>query len=180
MRPDCQQPGDHRSPATAGFARPIRRAAGRPRQPLAPRRATTAAGATALDASATSTPATTAAAPPAALPNNGNPWFISAQGMGNGSIDASSVSSFLVTCNQYAAGAIAGALQAGNSPFTVHYNLTLMFYMNACQIQMDVNVDKVFTQLSAAAEAKYMVCAGRSLSQLSVLHHQRRHHHDHQ
>ena len=30
-----------------------------------------------------------------------------------------------------------------------------MFYMNACQIQMDVNVDKVFTQLSAAAEAKY-------------------------
>jgi hypothetical protein len=30
-----------------------------------------------------------------------------------------------------------------------------MFYMNACQIQMDVDVDKVFTQLSAAAEAKY-------------------------
>jgi len=76
--------------------------------------------------------------------------------MGNGSIDASSVNTFLVTCNQYAAGAIAGSLQAGMSPFTVHYYLTLMFYMNACQIQMDVNVDKVFTQLSAAAEAKYM------------------------
>ena len=76
--------------------------------------------------------------------------------MGHGSIDASSVSSFLVTCNQYAAGAIAGSLQAGMSPFTVHYNLTLMFYMNACQIQMHVDVDKVFTQLSAAAEAKYM------------------------
>ena len=53
-----------------------------------------------------------------------------------------------MTCNQYAAGAIAGALQAGNSPFTVHYNLTLMFYMNACQIQMDVNVDKVYTTRS--------------------------------
>lgn len=76
--------------------------------------------------------------------------------MGHGSIDASSVSSFLVTCGQDAAGAIAGSLQAGMSPFTVHYNLTLMFYMNACQIQMHVDVDKVFTQLSAAAEAKFM------------------------
>jgi hypothetical protein len=54
-----------------------------------------------------------------------------------------------------AAGAIVGALQAGRSPFTVHYNLTLMFYMNACQVQMHVNVDKVFTQLSGAVEAKY-------------------------
>ena len=115
---------------------------------------TTASGPSSSSSTSTTT-STTTATPPAA-PNNGNPWFISARGMGHGSIDASSVSSFLVTCNQYAAGAIAGSLQAGMSPFTVHYNLTLMFYMNACQIQMHVDVDKVFTQLSAAAEAKYM------------------------
>jgi len=48
-----------------------------------------------------------------------------------------------------------GALQAGQTPFTVHYNLTEMFYMNACQIQMHVDVDKTFSQLSVAAEAKY-------------------------
>ena len=93
--------------------------------------------------------------PPAPLPNNGNPWFISAQGTGHGSIEASAISSFLVTCNQFAAGAIVGSLQAGASPFTIHYNLTLMFYINACQIEMHADVDKIFTQLSAAAEAKY-------------------------
>ena len=84
-----------------------------------------------------------------------SPWFISAQGMGHGSIEASGISSFLVTCNQMAAGAIVGALQAGHSPFTIHYNLTMMFYMNACQIQMHVDVDKTFTQFSGAMQAKY-------------------------
>ncbi|MGB6518334.1 MAG: hypothetical protein WBE79_07520 [Candidatus Cybelea sp.] len=122
--------------------------------------AATASGSTPTSGASTTTPAagstTATAAAPAAAANSGNPWFISAQGMGHGSIDASSVSSFLVTCGQDAAGAIAGSLQAGMSPFTVHYNLTLMFYMNACQIQMHVDVDKVFTQLSAAAEAKFM------------------------
>ncbi len=114
-------------------------------------------GSTPAPAAGSATGAAASASAPPATPNVGsNPYFISAQGMGNGSIDASSVSTFLVTCNQLAAGAIAGSLQAGMSPFTVHYNLTLMFYMNACQIQMDVNVDKVYTQLSAAAEAKYM------------------------
>lgn len=124
-----------------------------------PASGTPASGSTPASGASTGTAAggaTATATAPAAQPNSGNPWFISAQGMGNGSIDASSISSFLVTCNQYAAGAIAGSLQAGMSPFTVHYDLTLMFYMNAVQIQMDVNVDKVFTQLSAAAEAKYM------------------------
>ena len=90
--------------------------------------------------------------------NSGSPWFISAQGTGHGSIEASGISSFLVTCNQLAAGAIVGALQAGRSPFTVHYNLTLMFYMNACQVQMHVEVDKVFTQLSGAVQAQYGFC----------------------
>lgn len=129
-----------------------------PAAPAAP-----AAPAPAAGTSPTAGPSTPTAVPaasakplvPSAPINNGNPWFISAQGAGHGSIEASGVSSFLVTCNQFAAGAIVGALQAGRSPFTLHYNLTMMFYMNACQIQMHVDVDKVFTQFSGAAEAQY-------------------------
>lgn len=129
----------------------------------APAPSTPASG-TASPATGSTTPASggtasgsTAAAGASAAPvvNTGQPWFISAQGTGHGSIEASGISSFLVTCNQLAAGAIVGSLQAGRSPFIVQYNLTEMFYMNACQIQMDVDVDKCFTQLSAAAEAKY-------------------------
>src|ERR1700678_479321 len=114
----------------------------------------TATGSSSSSTSGQSSSTAAGSSAPPALPNNGNPWDISAQGTGRGSIDASSVSSFLVTCDQYAAGAVMGALRAGMSPFTVQYNLTLMFYMNACQIQMNVDVDKVFTQLSGAAEVK--------------------------
>ena len=128
--------------------------------PSAPPAGSTAAPGASTPAAAAgapaSTPTATPALPPAPAPNNGNPWFISAQGTGNGSIDPSGVSSFLVTCNQYAAGAIAGAVQDGKPPFTVHANLTLMFYMNACQIHMDIDMDKTFTQFSGAVEAKYM------------------------
>ncbi len=92
------------------------------------------------------------------LPGAGDdksPWFLSAQGSGHGSIEASGISSFLVTCNQMAAGAIVGALKNGHSPFTVHYNMKLLFYINACDIQMHVDVDKTFDQFSGAAQAKY-------------------------
>ena len=92
------------------------------------------------------------------LPGTGDgksPWFIGAQGTGHGSIEASGISSFLVTCNQMAAGAVVGAVKNGRSPFTVHYNMKLLFYINACDIQMHVDVDKTFTQFSGAAEAKY-------------------------
>ncbi len=92
------------------------------------------------------------------LPGTGDaksPWFIGAQGTGHGSIEASGISSFLVTCNQMAAGAVVGALKNGRSPFTVHYNMKQLFYINACDIQMHVDVDKTFTQFSGAAEAKY-------------------------
>jgi hypothetical protein len=145
--PGSAAPPSAASPAPSGAA-----------SPATPPGSTAAAG-TPTQAAATGSTATTATsapntAVPAASPNNGNPWFISAQGTGNGSIDASGVSSFLVTCNQYAAGAIAGALQAGHSPFVVNADLTLMFYMNACEVQIDVDIDKVFTQLSGAAEAK--------------------------
>ncbi len=83
-----------------------------------------------------------------------SPLFISAQGAGQGSIEAAGISSFLVTCNEFAAGAIVGSLRAGQSPFTVHYNLTLMFYINACHIDVHVDVDKVFDQFSGAVAVK--------------------------
>jgi len=81
------------------------------------------------------------------------PFFIDAQGNGKGSIEASGISSFLVTCNQMAAGAIGGSLKAGMSPFTVHYNLKQQFYINACHVEIDVDVDKVFDQVSGALSA---------------------------
>jgi hypothetical protein len=84
-----------------------------------------------------------------------SPWFIGAQGTGHGSIEASGISSFLVTCNQMAAGAVVGALKDGRSPFTVHYNMKMLFYINACDIRMHVDVDKVFDQFSGAVQAKY-------------------------
>ncbi len=125
--------------------------------PAAGGASTPAAGA-AKPATPTPAPAggapTTTAAPPAVV-NNGNPWFISAQTSGQGSIEASGISSFLVTCNQLAAGAIVGSLQAGRSPFVVHYNLSEMFYINACQINMTINVDKVFTQFSGDVNANF-------------------------
>jgi len=92
------------------------------------------------------------------LPGAGDdksPWFISAPGSTKGSIEASGVSSFLVTCNQLAAGAIVGALKDGRSPFTIHYNMKLLFYVNACDIHLHIDVDKVFTQVSGAASANF-------------------------
>lgn len=88
--------------------------------------------------------------------DNKSPWFLSAQGTGKGSIEASGISSFLVSCNQLAAGAIVGALKDGRCPFTVHYNMKLLFYINDCDIRMTVDVDKVFTQFSGAVAANYM------------------------
>ncbi|PYK29003.1 MAG: hypothetical protein DME59_00970 [Verrucomicrobia bacterium] len=104
-------------------------------------------------AAVSSPPPSTASSP--ATGDAKSPWFISAQGTGHGSIEASGISSFLVTCNQMAAGAVVGALKNGRSPFTVHYNMKQLFYINACDIQMHVDVDKTFTQLSGAVEAKY-------------------------
>lgn len=80
------------------------------------------------------------------------PMYLSAQGNGKGSIEANSVSSFLVTMNTLAAGAVEGSLQRGVSPFTVHYNMQQQYYINACDIHMDIDVDKVFTQFSAAVD----------------------------
>jgi len=78
------------------------------------------------------------------------PFFINAQGAGKGSIEATSISSFLITLNMLAAGAVIGSLKNGVSPFTVHYNLKQLFYINACDIHMIIDVDKVFDQFSAS------------------------------
>ncbi len=58
------------------------------------------------------------------------PMYLHAQTTGKGSIEEHGISAFLVTCNQLAAGAIAGSLQAGVSPFTVTNQLKEAFYVN--------------------------------------------------
>ena len=78
------------------------------------------------------------------------PYYLNAQGAGKGSIEAQGISSYLVTCNQMAGGAVAGSIEKGVSPFTVHYNLKQQFYINACDIHMEIDVDKVFQQFSSA------------------------------
>jgi hypothetical protein len=82
-----------------------------------------------------------------------NPMFVNAQGSGKGSIEAHGYSSFLVTCNQLAAGAIAGSMQAGNPPFVVGCTLKEQFYIEACQITLKIDVDKVYDSISTAVSA---------------------------
>lgn len=81
------------------------------------------------------------------------PMFIDAQGAGKGSIEAQGYSAFLVTCNELAAGAIAGSLKDGVSPFTVHCNLKEEVYIHACQVEVTINVSKCYDQFSAALSA---------------------------
>jgi hypothetical protein len=81
------------------------------------------------------------------------PLIVNTQGNGKGSLESSGISAFLVTCNQFAAGAIAGSLRRGKSPFMVHYNLKKSFYINACQVVVIVDADKTFEQFSAAISA---------------------------
>lgn len=93
-----------------------------------------------------------------------SPFYINAQGAGKGSIESSGISSYLVTCNELAAGAVAGSLKDGVSPFTVHYNLKQLFYINACDIHVIADVDKVFDQFSAAVSAGFAGFSSDSLS----------------
>lgn len=79
------------------------------------------------------------------------PMFIGAQTTGKGSIEATGHSSFLVTCNEFAAGAIAGALKNGAPPFVVTNELTELFYINNVTATVTVDVDKVYDSFSAAA-----------------------------
>ncbi|TCO62918.1 hypothetical protein [Actinocrispum wychmicini] len=83
------------------------------------------------------------------------PMYISAQSTGKGSIEQHGYCSFLVTCNQFAAGAIAGSLTKGVSPFVVTNNLKEMFYVNGITATVHVDVDKVYDSFSAAGEAGF-------------------------
>ncbi|HEV7172901.1 hypothetical protein [Pedococcus sp.] len=78
------------------------------------------------------------------------PMYLHAQTTGKGSIEEHGISAFLVTCNQLAAGAIAGSLQAGVSPFTVTNQLKEAFYVNGITATVHVDVDKVYDSFSAA------------------------------
>jgi len=78
------------------------------------------------------------------------PMWIEAQGSGKGSIEAQGYSSFLITCNQMAAGAISGSLQDGQVPFTVSATLKEQFYINGANITVTADADKCFDQMSAA------------------------------
>ncbi|MFG1798384.1 hypothetical protein [Nocardia sp. NPDC049149] len=84
----------------------------------------------------------------------GNFLKIGAQYSGKGSIEQHGISTFLVTCNLVAAGAIASALKAGTSPpFTVANTLQEAFYINGVTVQVTVNIAKVYDSFSAAVSA---------------------------
>jgi len=78
------------------------------------------------------------------------PMFLSAQTSGKGSIEEHGFSSFLVTCNQLAAGAIAGSIEKGVSPFMVTNRLKESFYINGITATVHVDVDKVYDSFSLA------------------------------
>ena len=77
--------------------------------------------------------------------------FIEAVSAKKGSIDAQGINTFLVTCNQGAAGAIASGLTAGGAPpFTVECDLHEQFWMDACTVTITADADKVYDSMSAA------------------------------
>jgi hypothetical protein len=81
------------------------------------------------------------------------PLWAQAQCAQKGSIEAEGISSFLVSCDELAAGAIAGSLKAGVSPFTVNYALSEQFYLPSCFISVTIDMDKTFDSFSAAISA---------------------------
>lgn len=81
------------------------------------------------------------------------PMYIDAQGAGKGSIEAQGISSFLVTLSQLAAGAVVGGIENGTPPFTVHCNLKEQVYIHGCQVDVTVDVDKCYDQVSGALSA---------------------------
>lgn len=77
--------------------------------------------------------------------------FIEAVSPKKGSIEAQGINSFLVTCNQWAAGAVSSGLTAGGAPpFTVECDLHEQFWMDACTVTITADADKVYDSMSAA------------------------------
>jgi hypothetical protein len=85
--------------------------------------------------------------------NPAAPLWAQAQNAQKGSVEATGISSFLVSCNELAAGAIAGSLKAGVSPFTVNYGLTEQFYLPTCEVDVDIDMDKMYESFSVAVTA---------------------------
>jgi hypothetical protein len=84
----------------------------------------------------------------------GGKILMTAQYSQKGSIEAQGLSTFLISCNLFAAGEIASALKAGASPpFTVTNILKQAFYVNAVTVDVVVDVDKVYDSFSVAVEA---------------------------
>jgi hypothetical protein len=84
----------------------------------------------------------------------GGKIVMTAQYSQKGSIEQHGNSTFLITCNLFAAGEIASALKAGASPpFTVTNILKEAFYINAVTVTVDVDVDKVYDSFSFAIQA---------------------------
>lgn len=80
--------------------------------------------------------------------------FIEATSPKKGSIEAQGINAFLVTCSQWAAGAIAGGLTAGGAPpFTVECDLHEQFWMDACTVTVTADADKAYDSMSAALSA---------------------------
>jgi len=84
----------------------------------------------------------------------GGKILMTAQYSQKGSIEQQGSSTFLISCNLFAAGEIASALKAGASPpFTVTNVLKESFYINAVTVDVAVDVDKVYDSFSAAVDA---------------------------
>jgi len=84
----------------------------------------------------------------------GGQIVMTAQYSQQGSIEEQGISTFLLSCNLFAAGEIGSALKAGASPpFTVTNVLKESFYINAVTAEVDVDIDKVYDSFSVAVNA---------------------------
>ncbi|HWK47889.1 MAG TPA: hypothetical protein VNT30_24415 [Stellaceae bacterium] len=81
----------------------------------------------------------------------GGKILMTAQYSQKGSIEEHGISTFLISCNLFAAGEIASALKAGASPpFIVINILKEAYYINGVTIVVNVDVDKVYDSFSFA------------------------------
>jgi hypothetical protein len=81
---------------------------------------------------------------------SGGKIMMTAQYSQKGSIEQQGISTFLISCNLFAAGEIASSLKAGASPpFTVANTLKEAFYING----VTIDVDKVYDSFSVAVQA---------------------------
>jgi len=93
------------------------------------------------------------------------PFVVNSTGPQKGSIEAQSISAFLVSMNMEAAGALVGSLKQGISPFNVRYNTTQQFYINAIDVTIHVDMTKAYDAFSAALSVNYFGLVKANLSE---------------